>query len=118
VAFRLSPARKSVLIDLARVEKARGDNDAMMAALLAASRGGEPRAAEMAREQLPPRYPYVYEFRNAVELDPSNDPLRRELAYLLLRMSQDARASRADAEKEFALLHDPVSMAQLGFLYL
>jgi tetratricopeptide (TPR) repeat protein len=117
-AFRLLPARKSVLLDLARVEKARGERDAAMAALLAASRGGEPRAAEMAREQLPARYPYVYEFRNALELDPSNDALRRELAYLLLRMSQDGRASRADAEKEFALLHDSVSKAQLGFLYL
>ena len=117
-AFRLSPARKSVLVDLARVEMARGRSDAMMAALLAASRGGEPRAAEMAREQLPERYPYVYEFRNALELDPSNEALRRELAYLLLRMSQDGRASREDAEKEFALLHDPVSTAQLGFLYL
>ncbi|HEY4086034.1 MAG TPA: tetratricopeptide repeat protein [Bryobacteraceae bacterium] len=117
-AFRLLPGRKSVLVDLARVEKARGDNDAMMAALIAASRGGEPRAAEMAREQLPARYPYVYEFRSALELDPSNEALRRELAFLLLRMSQDGRASRGDAEKEFALLHDPVSTAQLGFLYL
>jgi tetratricopeptide (TPR) repeat protein len=117
-AFRLLPARKSVLIDLARVEKARGDGEATIAALIAASRGGEPRAAEMAREQLPARYPYVYEFRNALELDPSNETVRRELAYLLLRMSQDGRASRANAEKEFALLHDPVSTAQLGFLYL
>jgi len=117
-AFQLLPARKSVLVDLARVEKARGDSEAMMAALIAASRGGEPRAAEMAREQLPERYPYVYEFRQALQLDPSNEALRRELAYLLLRMSQDGRAARQDAEKEFALLHDPVSMAQLGFLYL
>ena len=117
-AFRLLPGRRSVLIDLARVEKALGNSDEMMASLIAASRGAEPRAAEMAREQLPARYPYVYEFRNALELDPSNEALRRELAYLLLRMSQDGRASRGDAEKEFALLHDPVSTAQLGFLYL
>ncbi len=117
-AFRLQPERKSVLIDLARVETGRGNSDAMTAALIAASRGGEPRAAEMAREQLPARYPYVYEFRNALELDPSNEALRRELAYLLLRMSQDGRASRRDAEKEFALLHDTLSTAQLGFLYL
>jgi tetratricopeptide (TPR) repeat protein len=117
-AFRLLPARKSVLLDLARVEKARGHGDAVMAALIAASRGGEPRAAEMAREQLPARYPYVYEFRNAIGLDPSNEALHRELAYLLLRMSQDGQASRADAEKEFALLHDALSKAQLGFLYL
>jgi tetratricopeptide (TPR) repeat protein len=117
-AFRLTPARKSVLLDLARVEKARGNTDAMMAALIAASRGGEPRAAELAREQLPARYPYVYEFRNALDLDPSNEALRRELAYLLLRMSQDGRASREEAEREFAHLRDSVSIAQLGFLYL
>ncbi|HVW11595.1 MAG TPA: tetratricopeptide repeat protein [Bryobacteraceae bacterium] len=117
-AFLLLPAHKSVLLDLARVEKAQGNTEAIMAALIAASRGGEPRAAETAREQLPARYPYVYEFRNALELDPSNSALRRELAYLLLRMSEDGHASRQEAEKEFAQLHDPVSEAQLGFLYL
>lgn len=117
-AFQLQPSRKSVLLDLARVESARGNGDAMMAALIAAWRGGEPRAAEMAREQLPNRYPYVYEFRNALSLDPANEALRKELAYLLLRMSEDGRASRQDAEKEFAQLKDMVSKAQLGFLYL
>ncbi len=68
-AFHLLPERKSVLLELARVEKARGNPEGAMAALLAASRGGEARAAELAREQLPDRYPYVYEFREALELD-------------------------------------------------
>ena len=41
------------------------------AALLAASRGAEPRTAEAARELLPARYPYVYEFEEALsKLDP------------------------------------------------
>lgn len=62
------------------------------AALLAASRGGEPRAAEMARELLPDRYPYVSEFRRALELDAANLELRRELAYLLLRMDHQGEA--------------------------
>src|ERR1019366_5511529 len=87
-AFKLLPVRKSVLLDLARVEKARGNSEGMLAALIAASRGPEPRASEMARERLPARYPYVYEFRVALELDPDNEALHRELAYLLLKMSE------------------------------
>ena len=53
------PARCSEQVRRQRVEEAH-------AALLAASRGGEPRAAEAARELLPNRYPYVYEFRKAI----------------------------------------------------
>ena len=55
-----------------------------------------PRTAERARALLPARYPYVYEFRQAIALDPDNVELRRELAYLLLEMG-----SKADAEAEF-----------------
>jgi tetratricopeptide (TPR) repeat protein len=127
-AFRLLPERKSVLLELARVEKARGNAEGMMAALIAASRGPEPRTAELAREQLPSRYPYVYEFRQALELDPANAALRRELAYLLVQMSENGQASRQDAEKEFSVLavehsaanwsDDYAAIAQLGLLYL
>jgi tetratricopeptide (TPR) repeat protein len=100
------------------VWKALGREEQAVAALLAASRGGEPRAAEMARELLPSRYPYVPEFRRALELDPANVELRRELAYLLLRMQQ-----QGDAENEFAELtrsapEDLLSATQLGFLLL
>ncbi len=51
-----------------------------------ASRFPRRRAARRrkARELLPARYPYVYEFRGASELDPTNTELHRELAYLLL----------------------------------
>ena len=100
----------------------------MMAALIAASRGPEPRSAELARERLPARYPYVYEFRAALALDPSNEALHRELAYLLLQMSEKGQVSREDAENEFAALinmprdkaspPDFVCVAQLGLLYL
>ena len=99
-----------------------------MAALIAASRGPEPRTAELAREQLPPRYPFVYEFREALELDPSNEALHRELGYLLLQMSENGQVSREEAEKEFssvvterpdpALPEDYLATAQLGLLYL
>jgi tetratricopeptide (TPR) repeat protein len=122
-AFQLLPARKSVLLELARVEKARGNPEAMIAALLAASRGGETRAAELAREQLPDRYPYVYEFRKALELDPKNDGLHREFAYLLLQMSEKDATLDGEALAEFKTIvevspDDYVASAQLGLLYL
>jgi tetratricopeptide (TPR) repeat protein len=115
-SWRILPDRRSVLVDLGRVWKAEGRTDRANAALLAASRGGEPRAAELARELLPARYPYVPEFRAALALDPANHELRRELAYLLLRMGQ-AR----EAEAEFVILTqnaaaDLLSATQLGFL--
>jgi Tfp pilus assembly protein PilF len=115
-AWRLHPERRTVLVDLGRVWKAMGRADEATAALLAASRGGEPRAAEMARELLPTHYPYVAEFRQALALDPGNQELRRELGYLLLRMNR-----QAEAESEFRVLtekhpEDLLSATQLGFL--
>ena len=91
-AWRLLPDRRSVLVDLGRVLKAAGEGERANAALLAASRGGETRAAEMARELLPERYPYVPEFRAALELDPKNVELRRELGFLLLQMDRHGRS--------------------------
>jgi tetratricopeptide (TPR) repeat protein len=105
-----------VLVDLGRVWKAMDRTDDATAALLAASRGGEPRAAEMARELLPDRYPYIPEFQAALKLDPGNVELRRELAYLLLRMNQQPAA-----EEQFGILvkeapDDLLAATQLGFL--
>ena len=122
-AFDLQPERKAVLLEIARVEQARNNPEAAIAALLAASRGGEPRAAELARERLPDRYPYVYEFRKALEIDPKNNALHRELAWLLLQMSEKGDATRQDAEHEFQQVltgapDDYLAMAQLGLLYL
>jgi Tfp pilus assembly protein PilF len=117
-AWRILPDRRSVLVDLGRVWKSLNRLDAANAALLAASRGGEPRAAEMARELLPERYPFVTEFRGALKFDPANAELRRELGYLLLRMDR-----QTDAEQEFRVLaqtvpDDLLSATQLGFLLL
>ena len=117
-AWRLIPDRRSVLVDLGRVLQSLNRTEEANAALLAASRGGEPRAAESARELLPARYPYVSEFRRALELDPRNLDLRRDLAYLLLRMNH-----QGEAEQEFRTLTslsetDYLSAAQLGFLLL
>ncbi len=84
-ACMLQPDRRAVLVDLGRVIlKAAGREEAANAALNMASRGGETRAAEMARELLPVRYPYVSEFRRALEFDSKNVELRRELGFLFV----------------------------------
>ena len=93
-AWRLRPERRALLLDLGRTWKALGRIEEANAALLAASRGAEPRGAEQARELLPARYPYVYEFQKALDLDPANAELRRELAYLHMAMGQDAEAAQ------------------------
>jgi Tfp pilus assembly protein PilF len=115
-AWRLLPDRRSVLVDLGRVWKAMGRTEDATAALIVASRGGEPRAAELARELLPERYPFVPEFQAALHLDPANTELRRELAYLLLRMDR-----QAEAEEQFHTItetapDDMLAATQLGFL--
>ncbi len=116
-AWQMIPARRGVLLDLARVESGLGETEQATATLLAVSRGAEPRAADRARELLPGRYPYVYEFRAALALDPGNVTLHRELAYLLLAMHDSG------AEEEFRKVteahpDDLLAAAQLGFLYL
>jgi len=105
-AWKSRPARRDLLVDLGRVWQEQGRTtpskiEQAHAALLAASRGGEPRVAEQARELLPSRYPYVYEFEKALDLDPSNEALRRELAYLHLEMG-----NRAAAEQQLERLPD------------
>lgn len=115
-AWRVRPAERALLLDLGRVWKALGRAEQANAALLAASRGSPPRVSEAARELLGSRYPYVPEFRRALELDPGNLELQRELAYLLLEMGK-----KQEAEAEFRAITerapaDLLSAAQLGFL--
>ena len=117
-AWRLRPDHRDLLLDLGRVWKQLDRTEEASAALLAASRGAEPRVAEQARELLPLRYPYVYEFEKALALDPTNVELRREFAYLQLQMEH-----RSDAETQFAGIvarspNDLSSVAQLGLLKL
>jgi tetratricopeptide (TPR) repeat protein len=101
-AWRLKPSERSLLLDLGRVWKAQGRQEDAMSALLAASRGAQPRVAEMARELLPSRYPYVYEFQNAIKMDSSNADLRRELADLLVAMNHRPVLGEAPARIENA----------------
>jgi Tfp pilus assembly protein PilF len=101
-AWRLRPDQRYLLVDLGRVWTAMGETEKAHSALLAASRGGEPRASEAARELLPERYPYVYEFRQAIDLDPDNVTLREELGYLL-----EAMGRAEEAHREFAAIPRP-----------
>ena len=117
-AWRLRPERRELLLDLGRTWNALGRIEEASAALLAASRGAKPRVAEQARELLPARYPYVYEFEKALELDPTNAELRRELAYLHMAMGQDAEAKQQFARAVEDSPQDLVSTAQLGLLRL
>jgi Tfp pilus assembly protein PilF len=96
IAFQLRPDRRGLLVDLGRTLAVCDRQEESMTALLAASRAPDPRVAEEARELLPSRYPFVYEFQHALALDPANVELRRELAYLHLEMSH-----RAEAVEEF-----------------
>lgn len=117
-AWHLRPDLRELLLDLGRVWKAMMRVEDSNACLLAASRGAQPRVAERAKALVPARYPYVYEFRKALELDSKNVELRRELAYLLLQMGE-----KDEAEAEFRLIvqaapGDLLSIAQLGFLRL
>lgn len=118
-AWILRQDRRGLLVDLARVlAQVDGGTEESIAALLAASRGPEPRIAEEARDRLPDRYPFPYEFERALTLDPTNVDLRREYAYLRLQIG-DVHA----AEEQFtAVLNrapaDRLSKAQLGFLQM
>jgi Tfp pilus assembly protein PilF len=117
-AWELKPEKRGLLVRLGRMLAELGRTEEAAGVLVAASRGGEPHAADEARELLPARYPYVYEFESALRLDPKNAELRRELAYLFLRMDR-----QSEAEEQFRIVtqaapEDLLSAAQLGFLYL
>jgi tetratricopeptide (TPR) repeat protein len=92
-AWRLRPDLREMLVTLGELWQRMGEPAKAHAALLAASRSEEPRTADRARELLPERYPYVSEFERALELDPGNTVLRRELAYLLLEMDRKEEAA-------------------------
>ena len=117
-AWELRPGERQLLLDLARSWQDAGRIEDSRAALIAAARGSEPWVAEQARELEPQRCPYAVEFRRALDLDPANFGMRRELIFLLLEVKQTD-----DAERELRILidmapQDMLAAAQLGFLLL
>ena len=115
-AWELRRDRRETLLDLGRVWKELGRVEDANAALLAASRGAEPRVADRARALLPERYPFVYEFAKGLTLDPRNVELRREFAYLLLEMERPGEAEREFTTVLAAAPEDRLTLAQIGFL--
>lgn len=92
ICRKLKPQLGELLLILARVWTQLQRLEDAHAALLAASRSSDSRTAELALEQMGTRYPYPYEFVNAIRIDPQNVALRRELAYLYLAMNQKTEA--------------------------
>ncbi len=117
-AWKLKPGDRDLLVDYGRMARAVGDLSNANAAFLAASRGEAARAAEAGIDLLPPRYPYADEFYRAIQLEPGNIALRRELGFLFLAIG---RQKEAEAEFETLLQIAPgdlLSLAQLGLLRL
>jgi Tfp pilus assembly protein PilF len=117
ICRQLKPQLSEILITLARIWKQQNRLDEANAALLAASRAADSRSAELALEQLGTRYPYPYEFVNALKLDPKNVVLHRELAYLYVAMHHDG-----DAMDEFEKVleinpGDTMAKAQLDSMH-
>jgi Tfp pilus assembly protein PilF len=98
-AWQLRPQRRELLVDLGRLLNETGQPERATNALLAASRATDSRIADRATRLLPNRYPYVYEFRNALAFDPTNRELRSELGYLLIAMGDPT-----SGQKELDLL--------------
>jgi tetratricopeptide (TPR) repeat protein len=92
ICRELKPQLSELLVILARIWRQVNRLDEANAALLAASRSKNSRTAELALAQMERRYPYPYEFVNALKLDPQNVALRTELAYLYLAMKKESEA--------------------------
>ncbi len=119
-AWALPPGagHEEILLSLARTRAGSNNADGAAGAWLLASRSTETRIAEQAKEKLSSRHPYASEYRAALDLDPSQVGLRRDLAYLLLEVGWIDQAT-VEFEQVFARQPDDLlTAAQLAFLYL
>ena len=89
---KLKPNLSELLLTVARIWQGLGRAEDAHAALLVASRSADSRTAEQGLEQMGTRYPYPYEFVNALKLDEKNKILRKELGYLYLAMGKTDEA--------------------------
>ena len=92
ICRKLKPNLSELLLVIARIWKALGRDEDAHAAVLVASRSKDSRTAEQGLEQMGTRYPYPYEFVNALKLDEKNTALRKELGYLYLAMGKTEEA--------------------------
>jgi len=117
-AWRLPPRRDETLPALARARHDAGDEEGAIGAWVLASRSGDTRISERARGHLPQRQPFAAEYRKALELDPKNTPLRRELAFLWLAVQHPDEAIQEFEAVVRQDAKDLLAAAQLGFLYM
>ena len=93
ICRQLKPQLPELLLILGRIWGEMNRAQESRAAFLAASRSADSRTAELALAKLGARYPYPYEFAEALKLDPQNVPLRKELGYLYLAMHREPEAA-------------------------
>ncbi len=117
ICRKLKPQLSEVLLILARVWQELNRVEEANTALLAASRSTDSRTAELALEHLPSRYPYPYEFANAIKFDPRNVTLRRELAFLYLAMHHEAEAAEQFHQVLVLDPNDRLSREQLDAMH-
>ena len=116
ICRELKPQLSEILPILARIWRQMDRLEDARAALLAASRSSNSRTAELALEQMDSRYPYPYEFVDALKLDPRNVKLRKELAYLYLAMKKEPEAIAQFEEVLRIDPHDQAARNQLDAL--
>jgi Tfp pilus assembly protein PilF len=131
ICRKLKPQLPELLLILGRVWQQLNRTEESRAAFLAASRSADSRTAELALEnacsaqgvsgplcavQNAARYPYPYEFLNALKLDSSNTTLRRELAFLYLAMHDDRSATEQLEQVLATDPHDRLARRQLDAL--
>jgi tetratricopeptide (TPR) repeat protein len=106
-----APSRYRHLITLAELHGKLGHADIARAYALLALRAPDARVSVQGRALFGERYPYGPEFEKALELEPWQTELRKEVAYLYLQMGMRDRAIA-----HFERLSDAQSVAQLAML--
>ena len=117
-AYLLKQEYPELLLALADSAEKAGDPEKARAAILLASRATSAFVAEQARAMLPGRYPYLYEFENALALQPGHSGLRREMAFFLVSLGRRGQAIKGFRDVLAVDPEDALASAQLGFLLL
>lgn len=117
-AYRLKPQYAEVLLELADALRKAGDQEKSEAVLLTASRSPSAFVAEQAKALLPSRYPYLAEFERALQFEPRQPVLRREMGFFLLSLGRKPEAQESFEQVLRENPEDMLAAAQLGFLEL
>jgi Tfp pilus assembly protein PilF len=114
---RQEPLQHRHLLSLAQIYEKLNEPSTANAYYLLASRAPDAQVAAAARLKLGSRYPFPAEFEEALQLEPDQHEVRRELGYLYITIHQPAAAARHFERIVQAEPKDYQSVVQLGFLY-